>query len=186
MKIKKVLWSIVRIFLLVICGTILGVNVYSLNANRVVNNKLPMPFGYGAAVVLSGSMEPEFFKNDLIIVKEAEEYELRDIVVYQDGAMLVVHRIIRIDGEMVTTQGDANDGADEPIEVSLIKGKVVFCVPYVGVIIDFLKTPIGTFIIIALAILLVEIPRRREKRSDDEERTKIIEEIKKLKEEQQS
>ena len=100
--------------------------------------------------------------------------------------MLVVHRIIDIDGEMVTTQGDANDGADEPIEVSLIKGKVVFCVPNVGVLIDFLKTPIGTFIIIALAILLVEIPRRREKRSDDEERTKLIEEIKKLKEEQQS
>ena len=51
--------NLIRIIVLVVCGTVLGVNVYLANANSLIGNKLPMPFGCGAAVVLSGSMEPE-------------------------------------------------------------------------------------------------------------------------------
>lgn len=173
--------GVLRIFVLVLCGLILGVNVYLANANSLVGNKLPMPFGYGSAVVLSGSMEPEFSKGDLIVVKETNDYKLKDIVVFQDGGSLVVHRIINIDGETVTTKGDANNSPDEPIELSSIKGRVLFHIPFVGNIAGFLKTPIGTICIIAAAIALIEIPRRSEKKKDDEEREKIIEEIKRLK-----
>lgn len=180
-KFKITLKGVLRIVVLVICGTILGVNVYLANANSLVGNKLPMPFGYGSAVVLSGSMEPEFSKGDLIVVKESEEYAKKDIVVFQDGGSLVVHRIIDIDGESVTTKGDANNAADDPIDLSAIKGKVLFHIPFVGNIAGFLKTPIGTILIIAIAIALIEIPRRSEKKKDDEEREKILEEIRRLK-----
>ena len=91
-----------RLLLLILCGVILGVNVYLANANSLVGNQLPMPFGYGAAVVLSGSMEPEFSKGDLIVVNETDTYEVNDIVVFQDGNSLVVHRIINIDGETIS------------------------------------------------------------------------------------
>ena len=66
--------------LLVVLGAIIGINAYLANANNLVGNKLPLPFGYGAAVVLSGSMEPAFSKGDLIIVKETDEFDLNDIV----------------------------------------------------------------------------------------------------------
>ena len=125
-KNKKKFPPVLRLILLVICGAVLGVNVYLANAKSLVGNQMPMPFGYGASVVLSGSMEPEFSKGDLIIVGEADSYQERDIVVFQDGASLVVHRIIEIDGEKIITQGDANNVPDEPIESSVIKGKVVF------------------------------------------------------------
>ncbi|MBQ3099826.1 MAG: signal peptidase I [Clostridia bacterium] len=180
-KFKVTFKGVLRILVLIICGIVLGVNVYLANANSLVGNKLPMPFGYGSAVVLSGSMEPEFSKGDLIIVKEAEDYAVEDIVVYQDGASLVVHRIIDIDGETVTTKGDANNTADEPIELSAIKGRVLFWIPFAGNVASFLKTPVGTICIIAAAIALIEIPRRSEKKKDDEERQKILEEIRRLK-----
>ena len=185
-KRKTKLKSTVRLLLLVLCGFLLGMNVYLANANRLIGNQLPTPFGYGAAVVLSGSMEPEFSKGDLIIVKETERYDPSDIVVYQDGNSLVVHRIIGIDGETITTKGDANNTADEPIRVSAVKGKVLFWIPYAGRIVGFLKTPVGIICMIAAAIALIEIPRRNEKKKDDEERQKILEEIKRLKEERQS
>lgn len=172
-----------RLILLVICGAVLGVNVYLANAKSLVGNQMPMPFGYGASVVLSGSMEPEFSKGDLIIVGEADSYQERDIVVFQDGASLVVHRIIEIDGEKIITQGDANNVPDEPIESSAIKGKVLFHIDKLGTIVSFFKTPVGTVLIIAAAIALVEIPRRREKDADDAEKQKILEEIKRLREE---
>ena len=182
-KNKKKFPPVLRLILLVICGAVLGVNVYLANAKSLVGNQMPMPFGYGASVVLSGSMEPEFSKGDLIIVGEADSYQERDIVVFQDGASLVVHRIIEIDGEKIITQGDANNVPDEPIASSVIKGKVLFHIDKLGTIVSFFKTPVGTVLIIAAAIALVEIPRRREKDADDAEKQKILEEIKRLREE---
>ncbi len=175
--------SLLRYLLLGALAAIVGINLYALSAARLVGNQLPTPFGYGTAVVLSGSMEPEFSAGDLIIVKQADVYELNDIVVFQDGRSLVVHRIISMDGETVTTKGDANNTADEPIHISAIKGEVIFCIPNVGNIVEFIKSPAGTLCVIATAILLLEIPRRNEKKKDDEEKQKIIDEIKRLKEE---
>ena len=181
---NKILKYILRIFLLALCGAVIGFNIYSANANRLVGNQLPMPFGCGAAVVLSGSMEPELSVDDLIFVKESDSYGLWDVVVYQDGNSLVVHRIIECREDGFITKGDANNTDDGLIEFSRIKGKVVFAIPYVGMLVDFVKTPVGTFIIIVLAVLLLEIPRQREKKKDTEELEKIKEEIRKLKEEQ--
>ena len=172
-----------RLVILIILGTVLGVNIYQWNANNIVGNRLPMPFGYGAAVVLSGSMEPEISEGDLIIVRETNTFTSNEVVVYDDTESLVVHRVVDINGEIVTTKGDANPVADEPIHISAVKGAVVVVIPFAGKLVDFLKTPIGTFLIIAAAIALVEVPRRREKERDDEERQKIIDEIQKLREE---
>ena len=172
--------DLLRLLILALCGLILGVNVYVLNARNLMHNMMPMPFGYGAAVVLSGSMEPTFSAGDLIIVKQTDEYMVGDIVVYQDRSSLVVHRIIEID-EQVVTKGDANNIEDSAIELSAIKGKVLFWIPGIGNVVSFLKTPMGICLVIVIAIALIEIPRRLEMKQDDEERDRIIEEINRLK-----
>lgn len=182
-KFKFSFKDVFRWLVLIVCGLILGINIYLANANSLVGNQLPMPFGYGAAVVMSGSMEPELSKGDLIIVKEENSFVKNQIVVFQDENHLVVHRIIDVDKETITTKGDANNVADKPIDISAIKGTVLFWVPYVGNIVSLLKTPAGTFSIIAVAIVLIELPNIAERKKDDEERDKLIEEIKKLKEE---
>lgn len=182
---RKKLKSALRTLLLIICGAVLGVNVYMANAGSLVGDRLPMPLGFGAAVVLSGSMEPEFSEGDLIIVCREDTYQVGDIVVYQEGKSLVVHRIVAINGDTVTTRGDANNTADEPIGISAVKGKVLFWIPYAGTVVGFLKTPMGTICMIAAAIALVELPRRREKQRDDAQREKILQEIRRLKQEQE-
>ena len=176
--------TILRRVLLILCGTILGVNVYMANARSLLGNQLPMPFGYGAAIVLTGSMEPTFSADALIIVKECESVAVDDIVVYQDGGSLVVHRVIAVDGNTITTQGDANNVADDPIQLEAVKGRVLFWIPAIGSVIALIKSPLGTICLIAAAIALVEIPHRKEKEKDDEERQKIIDEIRRLKDEQ--
>ncbi len=180
---KKIIKDILRIFLLIVCGTAIGVNAYMLNAKNLVGNNLPMPFGYGAAVVLSGSMEPEFSKGDLIVVKETEDFSLNDIVVFESGNSLVVHRVVGIGGEEIVTKGDANNVADDPIKSSDVLGRVLFHIPFVGNVVNFIKTPVGTILLVAAAILLVEIPHMKEVRKDDEEMQAIIDEIKRLKDE---
>ena len=175
--------TFIRRILLILCGIALGVNIYNINANNLVGNKLPMPFGYGMAVVLSGSMEPAYSVNDLIVVKEAEEYAVGDVVVFQDAHDLVVHRIVELSEEEVRTQGDANNVADEPVDISAIKGAVIFSVPAVGKIVNILKSPVGIIVLLAIALLLLEMPYITEKKTHNEELEKIREEIRRLKEE---
>lgn len=181
---KKFRWkSMIRLILLILCGATVGFSIYLINANNMVGNRLPMPFGYGAAVVLSGSMEPTFSEGALLIVKEKQEYELGDIVVYEEKGKLIVHRIIAMDEELVTTKGDANNKADEPIPVTDIRGKAVGWIPLAGRLVNFLKTPVGVIAIIAAAIAMIEISNRKEVKRDDEERQKILDEIERLKNE---
>lgn len=176
---------VLRSLFLIVISLVLGVNIYSWNAKSLTGNVLPMPFGYGGAVVLSGSMEPAIAVDELIIVRAEDGYEVGDVVVYQTGHMLVVHRIVALDGETVTTRGDANNTDDAPIALTQVKGKVITHIPHVGKAVRLLKTPVATVILIAAAVLSVELPFRKEKEKKDEELERIKEEIRRLKEEQE-
>lgn len=171
-----------RIFLIII-GTILGLNVYFANANGIVGNKLPMPFGYGVANVLSGSMEPTFSKGSLLIVKETKDVKQGDIIVYQSGSELIVHRVVDVKQDLITTRGDANNIADPQFEKTQIKGVVILWIPVLGSIINALKTPVGIIVILICAFLLVEGTFQKQKENDDAQLEAIKEEIRRLKEE---
>lgn len=183
---QKKLFSYLRLSLLALLAAIVGINVYMWNALRVAGNAVPMPFGVGAAVVLSGSMEPEISVGDLLIVAEHNSYEIGDVVVYQDGRMAVTHRIVAISEDEVITKGDANNTEDDPITVEQIKGEVVLAIPLAGYAVNAIKTPIGTLGILALAIFLLERSFRTEKQRDEEQLDAIKAEIEKLKQEQNS
>ncbi len=174
---------ILRSVIIALSGLLLGLNMFFVNANSFTGT-MPMPFGVGVSVVLSGSMEPELSVNDLIVVKKADSFEVGDVVVYRDKESFVVHRIKSIDGETVVTRGDANGADDAPISVSDIAGKLSFSVPFFGVVIRFLRSPVGIIVIIALAVLLLELSFKKEKSKDDDELDAIKEEIRRLKEEQ--
>ena len=187
MKKKSKGFSILRVLVIVILSAVIGWSVYSLNATRLLGNAMPMPFGIGLGVVESGSMEPMLQIGDLIIVREAEEYAVGDVVVYQSGKSAVVHRIIEINGEgdeqQIITQGDANNAADAPITAEEIKGKLWTHIPKVGLAMDVLRTPAGILVVIALAVLLMELSFRRDKKDEDDDLEKLRNEIRKLKEE---
>ena len=182
----KKLKNIFRIALLIFASVVLGVNVYLWNAQSLMGNSLPMPFGYGAAVVLSGSMEPSIMIDDLIIVTAQDDYREDDVVVYQSGSMLVVHRIIQRQPDTVITQGDANNAPDAPVRVEMIKGKVVAVIPGAGSIARLLKSPAATITLIGGALALNELTLRREKKKDEDELEQIKAEIRRLKAEQEN
>lgn len=178
---SKKIKGALRTALLVVVSLILGVNLYLWNAQSLNGNALPMPFGYGAAVVLTGSMEPTIMVDDLILVREQEEYEVDDVVVYQSGSMLVVHRVVDISDGVVTTKGDANNAADEPVRLELIKGEVFGTVPGVGGLVRLMKTPTVSILLVVGAILLLELSYRKEKEKGDDELEQIKAEIRRLK-----
>lgn len=178
---KKILKSpIARYLILGVLAIILGVNIFALNATHLTGNAVPMPFGYGASVVLSGSMEPTLSVGDLLIVQAQSAYETGDIVVYQSGSIPVVHRIVDISEETVTTRGDANNVNDEPFPITAIKGEVIAVLPWVGNLVWMLKSPLGIILTLVAAVLLVEWSFRTGKAEKEEEKERLKEEIRQL------
>jgi signal peptidase len=167
--------------MVVVVSLLLGCKLYTWNARTLVGNALAMPFGYGVTVVLSGSMQPTLLVDDIVIIREEESYSVGDVVVYQDSSSLVIHRIVDISGEVVVTQGDANDIPDSPITFEDIKGKEVAKVSHLGVVVRFLKSTSGFLVVLVIAILLMELPYYLEKRKYLQEQEKIKEEIRRLK-----
>lgn len=177
---KKKRTGAARILLFILISLVIGLTVYRWNAGRLAGNEMPMPFGFGMSVVLSGSMEPELSVNDLVIIAKSDSYETGDTVVYQSQGDLIIHKIIETDGTTVVTKGTANNIADDPIPAEAIKGKMIFKLPMVGLIIRAVKTPVGTVIILAAVFLLLGRSYRREKAQDDAELEAIRAEIRRL------
>ena len=165
--------SILRYIAFAFVGIIFGLFIYFQNAKGIVRDKMPMPFGYG--------MEDRLSVDDLVIVKATDDYKVNDIVIYQDGDSLVIHRIIAIDGDTVTTKGDANNTADQPINKGQIKGVLIYDIAKIGAVVHILKQPVSIIVILAAALLLIEISYRKEKGKDTQELDEIKAEIEKLK-----
>ena len=172
---KKQIRLGLRIASCVIASFMLAFAAYFFMAT-LAGNPMPMFFGRGTAVVLSGSMEPTLSVDDLVFVKKSKDYAERDIVVYKSGDMLIIHRIISIseDGQTIITQGDFNPKEDDPIDVSALMGKMTGKISGGGKVIRFLRSPVMIGLLTAVAVVLLLLPscfgrKKKEVENDDDE-----------------
>lgn len=163
--------------ILLVCVTLF--NLACFVKGKITGEQCPLILGFGSAVVLTGSMEDTISPYDLVIVHRQGEYRVNDIVVYQGNTYCVTHRIIAIDTDetgqrWVTTQGDANNAPDEPIEYERIIGRVIGHIPGVGNIRNFLTRPIGflTLTLVTAAAFFAPDWLMKEKESGEEKEHK--------------
>lgn len=143
MKIFKIIKKIIIIIALSIVG-------YSVLGNfSALNNSLYNIVHYRNYVVLTGSMEPSILPGDYITIFKVNKDKLKvgDVITYSKDEKAVTHKIISIDNDKVTTQGTANNLADEPISKDDIIGKYIFKVPKVGYVMQFMSSPSGLILI---------------------------------------
>lgn len=139
----------------------------------------PIKGNYQIKVVLSGSMEPAIHTGSIVVIKPVEQYNVGDVVIFgKDTAKDVptTHRIVSsraVEGVMLfTTKGDANKSPDTTeIRLSDIHGKALLDIPYLGYVIDFVKTPLGLILVIVLPAIFIVYDEIR----------KIVQEVKRLK-----
>ena len=71
-------------------------------------------------------MEPSLKVEDIIIIKENDNYKENDIITYKKDEEYITHRIISIKENIVITKGDANNTEDDPISKQDIVGKYIY------------------------------------------------------------
>ncbi|NVM94388.1 signal peptidase I [Arthrobacter sp. AETb3-4] len=105
----------------------------------------PLATGSQTYTVLTNSMAPKYAPGTFLVVKPTSFASLRvgDIITYQieSGKPAVIsHRIVSVgtteSGERVfTTKGDNNSLADAaPVHAQQVRGKLLYAVPYVGLV----------------------------------------------------
>ena len=181
MKKSKIILTIMKIFFAVLASAIVGYNLFLINANVFLKEKLPMPLGFGTAVVVSNSMQPYLEINDLIIVEKTNDYQVGDVIVYDDGNVLVVHRLVEIDEYVFVAKGDANNSNDRAYSIDLIKGEVVKIIPGMGVVQEIIANPFVKAFCLAAAIILFELSFRLDKKNKPKENEELQAEINRLK-----
>jgi signal peptidase I len=95
------------------------------------------------AIIDGNSMEPLVHGGDLAVLRTTGEYAVGDVVAYRDPIIgLVMHRIVRRDGEHFVLQGDNNSWLDgyHPTS-SEIAGELWFFVPRLGKLLGLFSQP---------------------------------------------
>lgn len=155
---------IVKILGVIICLVLIPILIINLTLivkSFVYPDKVPDFFGYKPFIVLSGSMEPEFFAGDLVIVREepAESLAEGDIISFRQGGAVITHRIQKInlqDGQRIyTTKGDNNNVEDNfTVTDNMIEGVYIYKISGLGNGAIFMQTPLGMILFIALPLIL--------------------------------
>lgn len=90
-------------------------------------------FDYSREEIDSWPISSGFLRGDVLVVKGTDDLKVGDVIVYhiygQD--VPIVHRIIKLDGNLIATKGDHNDSYDPWVPVK-IHGKVVGVIPFLG------------------------------------------------------
>jgi signal peptidase I len=125
-------------------------------------------------IVASGSMIPTLNISDFVIINHNIPFsnlKVGDIIVFKSPGSLIpneqhetiVHRIVHIstgiEGRVITTKGDANDGSipyiDYPLREQNYVGKVVYVIPKLGLVTKMLSPPTNYYIIIGVIMITV-------------------------------
>ncbi len=155
-------WIIIVACLILV--PILIVNLWIMLQAKTNPDKIPSVFGYKPFIVLSGSMETEIHKGDLIIAKITDPTTLKvnDVIAFRDAENTVTtHRIIDIvedEGEtFFITKGDNNNTQDQNlVEYNDVEGIYVFRIPGIGSMMSSLAQP-TTILIVFMGVTIIFI-----------------------------
>ena len=97
-------------------------------------------FRYFAIAVATGSMEPNIYRGDVVIVDKKYSFndiEPGEVIAYKKEDVIIVHRVIKKlkirDSFIYYTKGDANEKMDDfVIEKDMIVGVVDYRIPFMG------------------------------------------------------
>lgn len=132
----------------------------------IIATYLNIPSPIKPLAVKTGSMEPAISAGSLVFVSKKSEAETYtyiedDVITFKQNGELVSHRITRVireDNEkFFETRGDANNAVDQTLVAEKdVVGKVVFDLPFLGRVTDFVRQPVGfAFLIIIPTLLLI-------------------------------
>lgn len=172
-KVLKFILKAAQTAVMIVLALLLIFNIYMIASKKITGSISADFFGFSTAVVSSGSMEPEISVDDMIIIKEQDDYQEGDVITFERDGSLITHRIMEKSENGFVTKGDANDVPDaQKVDMADVVGKTVCVIPKVGQVIYYLRTPLGMACIVFAGLLLLELPMLLNKKREGMENGK--------------
>lgn len=190
---KKVTRIVVNIFTCLLLF-VLALVIYGKIVITFTDNGYPNYFGYTFFEVASGSMEPALNINDIILVHISDkDLKKGDIIAFYNEKTVITHRILFIDGKVITVKGDNNNVVDKPITFDQVIGKVIKVFPRLGIWRKVITEP-KILIVLFITLLLFDFALsygdkdkpKKKKNEDTSKNTPIVKEIPLEKKEEKS
>lgn len=156
-----------------------GLTVAVAASLGILAGTLPSLLGYDSFVIRGGSMAPSIPDGSIAVAARTPVEELRagDVITFRpsrEASGFVTHRIVKvraeetIEGVTVTTMGDANETVD-PVDAQLTGAvpRMIFFVPLVGRLLEFLRSPAGTVVSMVAPLGLIAFSGMRRSRPDE-------------------
>ena len=156
-------------FLIFIIILVILFCLYSFFSLKILQRKYVNFFGYSYFQVATGSMKDYINEGDVVIVKINSDYNEGDVITYISGKDFVTHRVVEKNDDYVITKGDNNNTNDNPIDKSLVLGKVTSIIPNFRAIKQVLLSPkviVLIFITLFCLSLLFSYSGNKEKNSE--------------------
>lgn len=130
------------------------------------SSRFNLPGGYRAYSVLTGSMEPVIQTGSLILTRaprSTNEIKMNNVITFEEPSYqnkFITHRVNKIvesnPGVVFQTKGDANSNLDPwLITYGRIKGVYLMHFPYLGSLLEFIRSPLGIVIFVLIPVLLI-------------------------------
>ena len=192
-KMKKTLCIILIIILL----PIFFVNMVILIDAWTHPDEVPSFFGWKPFIVLAESMEHTIYSGDVVIVKEIDSKELKkgDIIAYKQENIVFFFFLSQVINENESTKyitkGDNIADVDPGYVLeSQFEGILKKKKKKIGNLIIFIQTPLGTFTLLSIPLILLILVDLRESvrnkhiiNEEEDKQKKLEEEIEALKKE---
>lgn len=150
--ISKILEIILNIIIILMAIVVIFAAAYVVQT-RVMKKDYANIFGYTGFEVITGSMSGTIEVGDVVIVKIDDSIAENDIIVYRQENDFITHRVVNINGDTLTTKGDANNSEDRQIDIKQVLGKVIYIIPKVSIWKKVMSTPVVSISIITTILL---------------------------------
>ena len=154
-KLQKIMSVFVNVIMTLVVIAILFC-LYCVFSVKILHKDFVNIFGYSIFEVATGSMKDSINIGDAVVVKIDDKYKVGDIITYRSGDDFITHRVVSEKDGYIIAKGDANNVNDNPIDKSLVLGRVVKIIPKLGVWKKVLLTP-KVIILILLTLFIFSV-----------------------------
>ena len=144
-------------------------------------------FGIYMFNIVSESMEPTLYKDDVVFVKKCDISELKkgDIITFEQDNRVISHRIINITKEKSVvkfeTKGDNNEIVDpDKVTEEQVYGKVLYKVGKIGQAVSYIQNARGFINVVIFAIIVYILVSLRDNKKNTRKIKRKKYEIKKI------
>lgn len=157
----KVLLALLKGIIAIYLVLVIVIFAYFYVQKEVYAVEFPFLFEYSYYKIPSDSYEPDYEKNDYVFIKEGNDAEVGDYIIYLENKNIVrFEKIIEKNNSIITIKNTSNNNENKIMDLNDVVGIADYENRLISLILSWLTEPVIIIIIFVISVLLPEVKYR--------------------------